>query len=515
MSISSDVKLEEEFKSLIDCFPDTYYCQGISSLPQLLIPEISNDCIKYPINETILSQIKSLCTPSKFGFKTQTIYNKSIRNSIELTSNQFHLYNFPLDSKASPMLEHIRKELMHHIDYIIAKPYKLIIYEKNCFFNKHKDSRSSPLHFGSLILLLPFDKQYENGNFILSKNKHSQYIWKLNKELHGKDMCQYLAFYTDSDHQVKTVTNGVRISIIFQLFINETFFNDFNKYNSIALNNLYYDLKDKKQSKKKYKQIKTNKSGLQKIKSIRGLNLNPKAKYVMNIKLYNALVELKLFTDDICKIICQFLCHNILDRIETLIREYYNNIENYKLKHVSFGEYQGSMNPYFIIMFEHKYSGKIIHPLMLKGRDIYVYKYFQKYMFVYALAMEIYEQIGRQSYMQDDNGVRNDDETWEVKEIFDENHKRKTKCIELGNKYVNQPEFMYYIESFDKAFVLYINDDQLEYIGNKDIHNWIGNVGTYGLYDSYHCSGLVMSAFFPNKSTTLLTEEYCSESQNI
>ena len=81
-------------------------------------------------------------------------------NNINISSKIIH---------KSSLLNNIRQSLMCDIDYIIAKPYKLIVSEKNCFCKTHKDSQCSPLHFGSLILLLPCFKTFQSAKFVLEK----------------------------------------------------------------------------------------------------------------------------------------------------------------------------------------------------------------------------------------------------------------------------------------------------------------------------------------------------------
>ena len=133
------------------------------------------------------------------------------------------------------------------------------------------------------------------------------------KNLYETNKCQYTSFYTNINHETEKITNGIRISVVFQLFINENFFNNFNKYNQIALNNNY---QSPPKSKKKYKQFKINKkTELMKINKIRGLNLKHSYCYNMdsnciNVQIYDAFCDILCnkktdfqFPNYICKII--------------------------------------------------------------------------------------------------------------------------------------------------------------------------------------------------------------------
>ena len=502
--LNHDEKLEKEFELLLSTFPNNYFCEGITDLPQVIIPDIDESTeIKYPIDNETLNKIKASTQKSKFGRGTQTIYDSNTRNSFELNNNQFKLKKFETDSRNSSLLETIRKSLMPHIDFIIAEPYKLIIYEKGCFFNKHKDHKSTPLHFGSLILLLPYKNGYKNGDFVLEKQNNKEikkFIWKLNtekfREIYIKNnQCQYISFYTDINHEIKKITEGVRISIVFQLFINEEFFYNFNKYNWIALQNLY---KYPPKSKKEYLQIKIHKkTGLQKIKKIRGLQINNNEH---NVNVYNVLIEnFKFLNEDICRIIAEYLYFDFLKQMVDIIHNWDYN-KKFKLKYVQFEE-ERRYNYYngisFLIVFEYEYSGNIIHPLLLKGRDIFIYQYFQKYLFVYPLTLSIH--LNKMQYAPYNDG---------------DNSENNIECeprLELGNRYVSEPDFIGRMDD-SGAYMLYVGDKD-ETLANLKFKGYgketdLGNEGVYQEWDVYHICGLLMRPYFPIESDDSFTTEY-------
>ena len=498
--LNHDEKLENEFELLLSTLPNNYFCEGITGLPQVVIPDIDESIpIKYPIDNKTLNKMQASTQKSKFGRGTQTIYDSNTRNSFELNKNQFKLPKFETDSKKSYLLETIRKSLMPHIDFIIAEPYKLIIYEKGCFFNKHKDHKSTPLHFGSLILLLPYKNGYQNGDFILEKQNNKEikkFVWKLNNRVKNNE-CQYISFYTDINHEIKEITAGVRISIVFQLYINEEFFNDFNKYNKIKLKNLYKN-PPKSKSKKEYLQIKVDKkTGFQKIKKIRGLQIDDKR---YNVNVYNVLIDtLKFLNEDICKMIAEYLYFDILKKMVGIIHNWDSN-KKFKLKYVQY-EDERKYNYYkgisFLIVFEYEYSGNIIHPLLLKGRDIFIYQYFQKYLFVYPLTLSIHLNKMQYAPYNDGNNSENEIEC--------------EPCLELGNKYVYEPDFIGKMSN-NGAYMLYIGDKDetlanLKYKGcGKETD--LGNEGVYQEWDVYHICGLLMRPYFPSDSHDSFTSDY-------
>ena len=97
---------------------------------------------------------------------------------------------------------------------ITAEPYKLLIYGKGSFFTTHRDTEKIPNMFATLVINLP--SEHEGGELIISHGGQSQ-----SYSFADGDTFQprFVAFYADCYHEVKPITSGYRICLIYNLAI--------------------------------------------------------------------------------------------------------------------------------------------------------------------------------------------------------------------------------------------------------------------------------------------------------
>ena len=92
--------------------------------------------------------------------------------------------------------------------------YKLLVYEKGSFFLPHRDTQKSENHFGTVVLSLPV--KHKGGALLVHHNGQERSYNLDPGRLTTK--CQWAAFYTDVEHEVKEITSGHRITLIYHLY---------------------------------------------------------------------------------------------------------------------------------------------------------------------------------------------------------------------------------------------------------------------------------------------------------
>lgn len=91
---------------------------------------------------------------------------------------------------------------------------------KDSFFRPHKDTPRSEKMFGSLVLVLP--KPHEGGALLLRDRGHEfTFDSALALSDHDGPGIAYIAFYSDVEHEVTTVTSGHRVTITYNLYFDE------------------------------------------------------------------------------------------------------------------------------------------------------------------------------------------------------------------------------------------------------------------------------------------------------
>ena len=92
--------------------------------------------------------------------------------------------------------------------------YKLLIYETGSFFAAHRDTEKIPNMFATLVVNLP--SAHAGGELIVSHASQSQSYPFADSSLFEPS---YVAFYADCRHEVKPITSGYRLCLVYNLAI--------------------------------------------------------------------------------------------------------------------------------------------------------------------------------------------------------------------------------------------------------------------------------------------------------
>lgn len=95
-----------------------------------------------------------------------------------------------------------------------AELHNLLIYEKGDFFKPHQDTEKTDNMVATLVIILP--SNHEGGELIIDHCGEKK-IFKSNDPKLNKLLC--IAFYADCYHEVKEVTSGHRVSLTYNLIL--------------------------------------------------------------------------------------------------------------------------------------------------------------------------------------------------------------------------------------------------------------------------------------------------------
>jgi hypothetical protein len=165
-----------------------------------------------PISPATARQLIEQATQAPYGRGEETIIDTNVRRVWQIEPKQFALHNTAWDTLLAGIVDRVRKELgiKGRVD---AELYKLLIYETGSFFAPHRDTEKVAGMFGTLIVCLP--SPHEGGTLIVTHNGES-------KEIEfggagGEYKLQYVAFYADCWHEIKPVTDGYRVCLVYNL----------------------------------------------------------------------------------------------------------------------------------------------------------------------------------------------------------------------------------------------------------------------------------------------------------
>ena len=181
-------------------------------LPGLQIKGNEPMDIGLPLQSDQAKKLRELARQAPFGKGMQTIVDVNVRNVLELDPAEVAINNPEWDKMLRTITANvgealgINQSISHHF-------YKLLLYEKGSFFLPHKDTEKEDRMFATLTITLP--SAHQGGDLIIS-HEGDTFSFSFDKE---EDLyhIQYAAFYADCTHEVKSVTDGYRLTLIYNL----------------------------------------------------------------------------------------------------------------------------------------------------------------------------------------------------------------------------------------------------------------------------------------------------------
>jgi hypothetical protein len=210
------IPLRDRFKSVIAEIegPGDFAVGGpISTSFGLPAIELNNGTtIGLPLNEPQAKEIISIASKSPFGRGEATFYDDNIRKSWQLDPSQFTIKNPDWNSMLQVLLQEKVISGLGVPQKIICSLYKLLLYEQGGHFKIHRDTEKENGMFGTMIIQLPCS--YTGGEIIVEHNRRTQIF-----DFTSKAICQpyFSAFYADCQHEIKEVTSGYRICLVYNL----------------------------------------------------------------------------------------------------------------------------------------------------------------------------------------------------------------------------------------------------------------------------------------------------------
>jgi hypothetical protein len=166
--------------------------------------------LNIPLATRVIDRLRDVATPSRFGFRDKTVFDRSVRNGLEIARHRIRIDQRRWNRTLIPLLDEIRAALGLAEDIALrAELHNMLIYERGQFFRRHQDSEKGEAMIGTLVVTLP--SPLRGG--------------ELTVERHGEVMAfrgsrtdlQLVAFYADCRHEVHPVTAGARVVLTYNL----------------------------------------------------------------------------------------------------------------------------------------------------------------------------------------------------------------------------------------------------------------------------------------------------------
>lgn len=169
--------------------------------------------IAYPINDTQAKALIPAAHKAPFGKGGETIVDGNIRSGWEIDAGKLSFHGSQWTHFIRKVIDRLKPDLGLEDCTVSAHLYKMLIYEKGDFFLPHKDSEKEKGMFGTLVIGLP--SKYTGGELVIrfgGTEETADFAADA-----GNYKINYTAFYADCEHEVKPLTSGYRICLVYNL----------------------------------------------------------------------------------------------------------------------------------------------------------------------------------------------------------------------------------------------------------------------------------------------------------
>lgn len=167
--------------------------------------------IALPLLAPQAEQLIALAMPSPFGRGQETLVDTNVRKTWQIPMDRVALLGRHWPDTLAAIVTQAAAGLGVK-DAVTAEPYKLLVYDTGSFFVEHRDTEKSNGMFATLVINLP---SVFSGGELIVRHKGKEVFLNLNSA-DANDL-SFAAFYADCVHEVRPVTAGYRLTLIYNL----------------------------------------------------------------------------------------------------------------------------------------------------------------------------------------------------------------------------------------------------------------------------------------------------------
>ena len=167
--------------------------------------------ISFPILPVQAERLVAIAEAAPYGRGEQTVVDREVRRTWQVNSAKVRFGGRHWDKTLAGLVADIALAL--GVDEPVAADfYKLLVYDAGSFFVDHRDTEKAPGMFATMVLVLP--STHSGGELVI---KHLDREVVLDPRPEEPSEIGFAAFYADCVHEVRPVTKGCRLALIYNL----------------------------------------------------------------------------------------------------------------------------------------------------------------------------------------------------------------------------------------------------------------------------------------------------------
>jgi len=191
--------------------PGNFYATGTLEVfpPNLEVEGVGR--IALPLLPLQAEQLVAVAEHAPYGRGQETIVDTQVRRTWQIDANRVTLSGKHWQNDLDAIVNRAVTGLGVSGE-VRAELYKLLVYDAGSFFISHRDTEKAAGMFATLVVVLP--SEYSGGELVV---KHQQERVKLDLGCDDPSEIAFAAFYADCVHEVLPITQGCRLTLIYNL----------------------------------------------------------------------------------------------------------------------------------------------------------------------------------------------------------------------------------------------------------------------------------------------------------
>lgn len=191
--------------------PGDFY---VSGRQEIFAPSISVDgvgTVALPLLPQQAAELAAVAERAPYGRGPDTLVDTEVRRTWQIGAEQVHISGRHWAANLQAIVSRCAEGLGVE-GPVSAELYKMLVYDEGSFFLGHRDTEKLPGMFATLVVVLP--SAYAGGELLIRHQGREVCL-----VLSSEDAAEvaFAAFYADCWHEVRPITAGCRLALIYNL----------------------------------------------------------------------------------------------------------------------------------------------------------------------------------------------------------------------------------------------------------------------------------------------------------
>lgn len=158
-----------------------------------------------------------IAKPATFGWMEKTCLDSEVRSVWKIPKSRIKIDKRRWNQTLNPTLDGLKEKLgLPEQSRLRAELHDMLIYAPGQFFKFHQDSEKSDGMVATLVVVLPSP---HSGGALIIEHQGEKIRYQSSRAAAGK--LTFFTFYADCQHEVRPVTEGYRVALIYNLILKE------------------------------------------------------------------------------------------------------------------------------------------------------------------------------------------------------------------------------------------------------------------------------------------------------